>query len=249
MWIDTHCHLQDLENVDAVVARAHEVSVEHFICVGTDLQTSQQAIQLSKKFPDVSATVGLHPHDSSRWVEESQSFLELIMANQIVAIGETGLDYHYMHSPKEIQQEVFRAHVELANEHNLALIIHCRDAWDDVFRILQETGCPARTILHCFTGGPPEAERALELGAYLSFSGIVTFPNAQRVRDAMPVTPLDRMLIETDSPFLTPVPHRGTPNEPAFVALVGTKIAQILDRPTPEIAQATSTSARTVFSL
>ena len=154
----------------------------------------------------------------------------------VVGIGECGLDYHYDHSPRPVQREAFALQVELAHRHGLALVIHTREAWDDTIDILTASGVPEQTIVHCFTGGPDEARRCLDLGASLSFSGVVTFKNAAEVREAAALCPLDRLLVETDTPFLTPVPHRGTLNEPARVPLVGAAIAQVKGvetRPSP----------------
>jgi TatD DNase family protein len=167
----------------------------------------------------------------------------------VVAVGECGLDYHYDHSPRSRQREAFARQIELANQHGLALVVHSRQAWPDTIDILVSTGVPDRTILHCFTGGPEEARRCLDLGASLSFSGVVTFKNADDVRQAATLCPLDRLLVETDSPFLAPVPHRGTTNEPSRVPLVGAAIAQVKGVETAQVAHWTTHNARAVFSL
>src|SRR3954451_5434429 len=225
MWADSHCHLQ-YEGITAdALARAAEAGVGRIICVGTDAPQSEKAIEVARDHPDtVWATVGLHPHDAKNGVE---GIVALLGAPEIVGIGECGLDYHYDHSPRDIQREAFAAQIGLANQHGLALVIHTREAWDDTFAILAAVGVPERTVVHCFSGGPAEARRALEDGAHLSFSGIVTFRNAGDVREAAELCPLDRLLVETDAPFLAPVPYRGRPNTPAFVPVVGEAVAAV----------------------
>ena len=167
----------------------------------------------------------------------------------MVGIGECGLDYHYDHSPRDAQRAAFAAQIGLAFRHRLALVIHTREAWDDTIDILVATGVPEHTIIHCFTGGPEEARRCLDLGASLSFSGVVTFKTAVEVREAAKICPFDRLLIETDSPFLTPVPHRGSPNEPARVPLVGATIAAVKGVSRELVAEVSTRNARASFGL
>jgi len=167
----------------------------------------------------------------------------------VVGIGECGLDYHYDHSPRDAQRAAFAAQIGLAFRHRLALVIHTREAWDDTIDILVATGVPEHTIIHCFTGGPEEARRCLDLGASLSFSGVVTFKTAVEVREAAQICPIDRLLIETDSPFLTPVPHRGSPNEPARVPLVGATIAAVKGVSRELVAEVSTRNARASFGL
>jgi TatD DNase family protein len=248
MWVDSHCHLPMLSgDADAAVGRAREAGVVGMICVGTALDTSRAAVADAARYPEVSATVGLHPHDASELAAVWTELEELAAAEGVVGVGETGFDLHYNHSPLDSQEASFRAHIDLARRLDRALVIHSRNAWDDTFRVLSEVGVPPRTVFHCFTGGTDEAERALDLGASLSFSGIVSFKNADDVRAAAAMTPIDRMLVETDAPFLAPVPHRGKENEPAFVADVGVALAAAVDRPLSEVADATRANARAVF--
>jgi TatD DNase family protein len=167
----------------------------------------------------------------------------------VVAVGECGLDYYYDHSPRELQREAFAAQIELATSLGLALVVHTRDAWDETFDILRSVGVPERWVLHCFTGGPDEARRGLELGAALSFSGIVTFKNAGQIREAAALCPVDRLLVETDSPFLAPVPHRGKTNTPALVPVVGAAVAAVRDVPTGVVEEATWQNAARLFGL
>ena len=168
----------------------------------------------------------------------------------LVAVGECGLDYHYEHSPRPMRSaQAFAEQIALARRHDLALVIHARQAWDDLFDVLEAEGVPERTVLHCFTGGPEEARRCLDAGMFVSFSGIVTFKNAVEVREAAALCPLDRLLVETDSPFLAPVPHRGKANEPSFVPLVGAVVAEAKGIEAAELARAAAAATATVFGL
>jgi TatD DNase family protein len=246
-WTDSHCHLQYEGMPPDAVEGAVAAGVTRIVCIGTDGAESEKAVQVARAHPGrVWATVGLHPHDASNGVD---GILPLLEAPEVVAVGECGLDYHYEHSPREAQREAFAAQVDLAHERGLALVIHTREAWDDTFAILGAEGIPERTVFHCFTGGPVEARRVLDAGAYLSFSGIVTFKRADDVRQAAALAPLDRVLVETDAPFLTPEPHRGTPNAPAFVPLVGSALARARGVTPEEVEAATTANAETVFGL
>ena len=209
-----------------------EAGVTTLITVGCDRATSEAAIAAAQRHEQVFATVGLHPHDASDGVD---TIVDLLDAPGIVAVGEAGLDYFYDHSPRDVQQRVFAEQIQFAHDRRAPLVIHTRDAWDDTFAVLAESGVPATTILHCFTGGPDEARRALDIGAILSFSGIVTFKAAPEVQAAARLCPFDRMLVETDSPYLAPLPHRGKPNRPAWVAArrpVHRRPARCVRRPT-----------------
>lgn len=250
MWVDSHCHLPSLEGGPApALEAARAAGVVAMVCVGTDLASSRQAVELAATEPDVWATVGLHPHDASRLDVEWAALEALVSAPRVVAVGEAGFDLHYLHSPAVAQEEAFRRQVALAHDVDLPLVIHTRDAWDDTFRVLDELGAPRRTVFHCFTGGPDEASRAVAMGAYVSFSGIVSFANAHDVRAAAAAIPLDRVLVETDAPYLAPVPHRGRPNHPAWVADVGVALAAAVGTPIDRIASATTGNARAVFGL
>ncbi|HEX2038582.1 MAG TPA: TatD family hydrolase [Acidimicrobiales bacterium] len=225
-WADSHCHVpyERLEDAASVVAKARAAGVERLITVGTDAAQSAAAIEAARAHEGVFATVGLHPHDAVQGVD---TIVPLLDAPEVVAVGECGLDYHYDHSPREVQRSAFAAQVALAHERGLALVVHTREAWEDTWSILESEGVPERTVFHCFTGGPEEARRCLDLGAWLSFSGIVTFKNAEDVRGAAALCPLDRLLVETDAPYLAPVPHRGRVNRPAYLPLVGAAVAAI----------------------
>jgi len=247
-WVDSHAHLPALRlDPGVALARAHAAGVTAVVCVGTDAASSAAAVAIAADHAAVRATVGLHPHDAARLDDEWPELVALADADGVVAVGETGLDYHYLRSPAADQEAAFRRHIALAKARRLALVVHSRAAWDDTFRVLADEGPPARTVLHCFTGGPAEARRALDLGAWLSFSGIVSFRHADDVRAAAALTPLDRLLVETDAPFLTPVPHRGAENEPALVPVVGAAVADARAVDPAVVAAATTATAASVF--
>jgi TatD DNase family protein len=244
-WTDQHCHL-DPESADEVVAECRESGVLRLIDVGTDVASSQTAIAMAERFDDVWATAGVHPHDASGGIEGLEA---LLSHPRVVGVGECGLDYHYDHSPRDAQRVAFADQIALAHAHDLALVIHTRSAWDDTFDILGSEGVPERTVMHCFTGGPDEARICLELGAHLSFSGIVTFPSAPELREAARLCPSDRLLVETDSPYLAPVPHRGRRNRPALVAVVGTAVAEARGETAEDVAAATWRNAEHLYGL
>ena len=249
-WTDSHCHLQDAPDPEDALQRARAASVTRVICVGTDVGQSRRALDLAGD--GVWATVGLHPHDAKQGVEGVAALLdEVVGANSssLVAVGECGLDYHYDHSPRAIQRDAFAAQVVLAHRHGLALVVHTREAWDDTLAILESEGVPERTVFHCFTGGASEARRCLDIGGFLSFSGIVTFKGAGDVREAVALCPAERLLVETDSPFLAPVPHRGRPNEPAFVPFVGAAVAEVRGEAAEEVAASSRAATAAAFGL
>lgn len=250
-WLDSHCHLQGEEDPVATVARAKAEGVAGMVCVGTDVASSRRAIELAASIgPGVWATAGLHPHDAARRGSEGvDGIAALLGAEGLVAIGECGLDYHYDHSPREDQRRAFAEQVALAHRHGLALVVHSREAWDDTFDILGSEGVPPRTVFHCFTGGPVQARRCLDLGAWLSFSGIVTFVSAGEVREAAALCPPDRLLVETDAPFLSPVPHRGRRNEPRMVRVVGEVVAKTRGEDAEVVAETSARAARELFGI
>ncbi len=273
-WIDSHCHIQEHyrpegEELFSMLSEAAVAGVGGVVCVGTDATTSGQAVQLVRSVRaalssgdvpagaipvdfGVWATMGLHPHEASHGVGDLERALatELETGNGVVvAVGECGFDYHYEHSPRAAQRDAFAAQVELARRHDLALVVHARDAWDDTLDVLQAAGPPDRVVLHCFTGGPEEARRCLDLGAFLSFSGIVTFKGAQDVRDAAVLCPLDRLMVETDAPFLAPVPHRGRQNRPAWVVDVGEAVAAIKGVSPSVLAEISTSTTCAAFAL
>lgn len=248
MWIDNHCHLpaDQPELVRQLIDEAAAGGVEAFVNVGCDLAGSAAAIRVARDHPSVYATVGVHPHDAK---DGTEGIRDLAGGDQVVAIGECGLDYFYNHSEREVQRAVFAEQIGLAHELGLPLVIHSREAWKETFEILDVEGVPRNTVFHCFTGGPGDAEECLERGAILSFSGIVTFPSAEDLRQAAMMCPLDKMMVETDSPYLAPVPHRGKPNRPAHVAVVGEYLAQLRGVDGEHFAQLTSATTRSFYGL
>jgi TatD DNase family protein len=248
VWADSHCHL-DYEGVDPdAIAQARDAGVTRLITIGTDALSSATAVATAEAHEGVWATVGLHPHEASHGVESIAGLLD--PPNRVVVgVGECGLDYFYEHSPRQAQRHAFAAQIGLALAVDLTLVVHTRDAWDDTFDILRAEGVPDRWILHCFSGGPVEAKRGLDLGAYLSFSGIVTFKKADEVRQAAVVCPADRLLVETDSPYLAPVPNRGKPNRPAWVPLVGAGVAEARQVAVEKIEEMTWLNTARAFRL
>ena len=244
-WIDNHCHLES-DALDEVVAQASAAGVERMIDIGTDAATSVAAVTKAAACERVWATVGVHPHEARHGISGVE---ELLGSDRVVAVGECGLDYHYNHSLPADQQAVFAAQIEMAHRHRLPLVIHTREAWDDTFAILDDCGVPEPTVFHCFTGGPDEARAALDRGAYLSFSGIVSFPSATDVQAAAGLCPLDRLLVETDSPYLAPVPVRGKPNTPANLPLVGEALARACGVALGAVAEHTWDNASAVYRL
>jgi TatD DNase family protein len=252
VWADSHCHLPydggGSEPAAELVAEAAAGGVGRLVSVGTDAATSAGAVEVASRFDAVWATVGLHPHDAA----DGHASLEPLLRTpppRVVAVGECGLDYHYDHAPRSRQREEFAAQVRLARRLDLALVIHTREAWDDTFAVLAAEGVPERTVFHCFAGGAAEARRALDLGAWLSFSGIVTFKGADDIREAARICPPGRLLVETDAPYLAPVPHRGKANRPAWVAVVGAAVASLRSEAVATVEDATWASTAEVFGL
>ena len=258
MLIDSHVHLDDPRydhDRDHVFQRAHDAGIDAFVTIGCDLATSQSAVQLAKLYDTVFATIGVHPHEShnivNTWYDE---FRQLAQRPKVVAYGEIGLDYHYNHSPHDVQRQRFREQVQLAKELDLPLVIHTREAQEDTITILKEEGAAdVGGVFHCFSGDAWLAKDALDLGFYLSFSGIITFKNASMLREMIRMVPLDRILVETDSPYLTPVPHRGKRNEPSFVRHVAETIAAIVGNGTlssfEQIAYTTVENTKRLFTI
>jgi TatD DNase family protein len=258
-WTDAHCHLQErflsddekvIADIHETLARAFDGGVDRVVVIGTDAQTSREARAItSLEGPvEIFATVGLHPHEATHDVS---AILEMARAGhpKLVGIGECGLDYFYEHSPRAAQRQAFATQIGLANELDLALVIHARDAFDDLFDVLTSEGVPTRTVVHCFTGNADEALACLELGCDISISGVVTFKNAQSLREAVCVVPLDRLHVETDSPFLAPVPYRGRTNEPAYVTVVGEFVAELRGDKFTALREATVANTARLFKL
>jgi TatD DNase family protein len=246
--VDTHCHLDGAPfqaDRDAVIERAMDAGVERMLAIGTgdgppELRT---AIRLAEQYPCLLATVGVHPHDASKASDETfVEIADLLRHPKVVALGEIGLDYHYSFSPRGAQHSVFIAQMRLATEAKKPIVIHTREAWDDTFALIDRYWTPHGLpgIMHCFSGGQSEAQRALDLGFTLSFGGILTYPRAIEVQEAAKLAPLDRIILETDSPYLAPVPRRGKRNEPALMLHTARKLAELRGISLEELAAATT---------
>jgi len=247
--IDSHCHLDSKDfdaDRDEVIERAIAAGIEHMVAIGTgsgppDLEAG---IRLADKYPQFFATAGVHPHDASKADDESfKKLAELLKHPKVVALGEIGLDYHYDFSPRDTQRAVFIEQMRIAADANKPIVIHTREAWDDTLALLKQHW-QGGGIMHCFSGGPAEARQALDLGFHLSFGGIVTFPKALNVQESARVTPAGRLLIETDAPYLAPVPKRGKRNEPAFVVETARKLAALRGESLQSIAATTTANFR-----
>jgi TatD DNase family protein len=253
MLIDSHCHLDFpdfADDLDGVVARAHAGGVERMITIGTQIAKAARAVEIAERYDSVFFTVGTHPHEAAGEAAEDYSAMRRFAAHpKCVGIGEAGLDYHYNYAPREIAERVFRGQIGLARELGLPLVIHTRDADDDMAAILEDEMGQGRfsALLHCFTGSRALADRALELGLSISFSGVVTFKNSGELRAIARDVPLDRILVETDAPYLAPVPHRGKRNEPAFVAATARAVAETRGLQPEALAAATRANTLSIF--
>lgn len=254
MLIDSHCHLDrvDLSPYDndfaGLIERTRQAGVDHMLCVSIDLESYPDMLSLVETYPEISVSVGVHPCDQDRREPSVDELVSLAAHPKNVAIGETGLDYFRADGNLDWQRERFRCHIQAARETNKPLIIHTREAREDTIRILREENAEqVGGVMHCFTETWEMAEQALDLGFYISFSGIVTFKNAQDLRDVAGKVPMDRMLIETDSPYLAPVPHRGKPNEPRYVEGVAQMIAELRGLDVETVAQQTTDNFYRLF--
>ncbi|HEX6146960.1 MAG TPA: TatD family hydrolase [Acidimicrobiia bacterium] len=244
-WVDTHCHLQlDERGAEPLLSRA--VEVDWVVVPGVDLDSSKRSAHLAGLHPGrVLPTAGLHPHDAGKWATEGPVITE--MAADAAAVGETGLDFYRDLSPRREQIASFRAQIGLAIDLGKPIIVHCRDAFAEVFSIIEGTGVAPQTVLHCWTGGPRWTRRFLDLGVMFSFAGPVAFETGDTVRLGAARVPPERAMVETDTPYLAPPPHRGEPNEPAWVALVGAALARVWDVPVGDVARITSANAARLF--
>jgi TatD DNase family protein len=255
MLVDTHCHLDDPQfgaDAQKVIARALDHGVKTMVCVGTELESTRRAIELASTHPFIYAAAGIHPHFADK-VSTPESFqpLEAMASHpRVVAIGETGLDYYKKFARPERQQELLRRHIRLALRLDKALVIHCRDAHDDFFRILEaEAAPPLKGVMHCFSSSREHARKAMDLGFYISIAGPVTYPNATSLADVIKFIPLDRLVVETDSPYLAPQNHRGQRNEPGYVVHVAEKIADLQGVPFDIVCERTTRNARALFGI
>jgi TatD DNase family protein len=253
--IDTHCHLtfDDLYgNVDTVIERSIAASVTGWVTVGTDINENQKAVELAHKFENLYAAVAIHPHDAKTVTSEAIAELKKLAKDQkVVAIGETGLDYHYNHSLREDQRRVFAQHLEIAAELDLPIIIHCRKAFDEVMQILDGFASGVKKVVfHCFSGSAEQAKIVLDKGFFISFTGVVTFKNAEKTRRAAEVVPLDRLMLETDCPYMSPEPMRKQKiNEPALMIHIAKYLAQLKQMPLADFAQKVTATTKTFFRL
>lgn len=255
MFVDSHCHLDFPEfapELDAAVARARDAGVEHMVTISTRLSTFPRVRAIAESFTEVSCTVGVHPHEAAKEgaTATPEQLIALAQNKKVVGIGETGLDFYYDHSPRDAQEHCFRAHIAAARKTGLPLIVHTRDAEAATGRVLQEEMAkgPFTGLIHCFTATGEFADLALELGFCISFSGILTFKKAEALRAVAARVPLERLLIETDAPYLAPVPHRGKRNEPAFVAHTAAAIAELRGMTAEALGAATTANFHRLFT-
>ena len=250
MFTDSHCHLDDKRfagDLDAVLDRAAAAGVTRILTIGTGDGPPEidRAVRLAERYPQIYASIGVHPHDAAKATPQTWNDLRALASHErVIAFGEIGLDYHYDFSPREVQREVFVEQLKLAREVGLPISIHTREAWEDTMAILREHWArpgKADGIMHCFTGDPAQAREALDLGFHLSYGGVVTFKTAENVRESARITPDDRLLIETDAPYLAPIPHRGKRNEPAMMIETARKLADVRET-TPDAIAALTTS-------
>ncbi|MFQ5912293.1 MAG: TatD family hydrolase [Nitrospinota bacterium] len=254
-WVDSHCHLEDSqfdEDRPGVVERAEKAGVKYILTFGSDIVSSRRAVQLTRTSEAVYAGVGVHPHNAQKAGKRTFATLTKLAAEpKVMAVGEVGLDYYRDHSPREVQQQVFRNQIRVAKKVGRPLVLHERDAHEDMIRILQEERAwEVRGVIHCFTGGLREAANYLDQDFYISLAGPVTFPNSTDLQNAVREIPLERLLIETDAPYLTPAPFRGRrPNEPALVVRVAEKVAGLREMPLEDLARITSYNAYELFDI
>ena len=252
MWFDSHCHLHICEEnapVTEVIERAVRAGVLEMTTIGIDVPSSRRAVEIAEMGAGIYASVGLHPNSATGWNDSTAAAIEELAAHErVVGIGETGLDFYRDSAPPEAQREAFAAHIEMAKRHDKALVIHTRDSLDDALDMLAELEPPPRFVFHCWSGDDErQLKTALGLGAFISFAGNVSFKNAENLRLAATAVPDDKLLVETDSPYLSPVPHRGKPNEPRQVTFVGLAVAQAREQSVHLIAEQTTQNARRLF--
>ena len=251
-YVDTHCHLDHHEDLSAAdqVERARAAGVTTLVTIGTDMASSTQALGTARRHDGVWAAVGVHPNDAMEATPRVLDVIETLAKEpEVVAVGETGFDYYRDHTTPTQQEASFRAHIELAKRHDKTLVVHCRDAWEDLIGVLESEGAPERVVMHCFSGDLEVVRRCVEAGWYLSYAGNVTFANADELRAAAAATPLELLLTETDSPFLTPHPHRGKTNDPSYIPYTLRVLAELQQRGEDEVEVAVEDNARRAFAL
>lgn len=248
MWIDTHTHLDSLEDPEEAIKNASLNKVNTIITIGTSKKDHFKVLEFSKKHKSVYCTLGVHPHEAESFDPETESFmLSHLTDSKVVGVGEIGLDYYYNNAPKELQKEVFKRQLQIAKDFNLPVEIHARDAEEDIINLLTEFKGHVSGVIHCFSGSQNFATEVLALGYNLSISGIVTFKNADKLREIVKNTPLDRLHIETDAPYLTPIPFRGKKNQPAYVVHVAEQVAKIKKVSLEELSKQLSQNSQLVF--
>ncbi len=253
MLIDTHCHLNDeklLPEVESIVSAFPECGIESAVCVGYDMPSSETAVELAQKYESIYAAIGIHPHDATTAdYDKYERIATLSSSRKVVAIGEIGLDYHYDLSPRAIQKGAFREQLELADTLGLPVVLHIREAYEDARQILFEARRYLNNgvLLHCYSGSAEFVKIFGELDAYFAFGGAITFNNARHNIEALKSVPIERLLLETDCPYMTPVPHRGKINRPEYVSLVADKAAEVLGLSRSDIEQITSKNAKRLF--
>ena len=250
LLVDSHCHLPLMEEqIDQVFTEARKLDVGHMLCVSVDLDTFPQIVTISRKYPHVFASVGVHPNTETAHEPAVEELAQLAIAAEVIAIGETGLDYFRSKGDLEWQRDRFRNHIRAAKQANKPLIIHSREAGSDLINILREEGADTvGGVMHCFVDDWNIAQQAMDLNFYISFSGIVTFKNAQQVQDVARKVPLERLLVETDSPYLAPIPYRGKPNQPAYVHHVARFLAELRGDDFQQLAQQTTDNFFNLFT-
>jgi len=251
MLTDTHCHLDMLKDLKGALQRAKENQVNFIVTIGIDLKTSRKAVEIAEHHPFVWAAVGVHPHEAKTLTDQVHKELENLASHpKVVAIGEIGLDFYRNLSPREIQIDAFKRQIKLAQKRGKPIIIHCREAISETWQILVKTnGLSCKGIWHCFPGDVSFAEKCIKAGFYISIPGIVTFPKATKLRQVVEQTPLESLLLETDAPFLSPVPMRGKENEPAFLRYTAQKVAEIKGISLKQVALKTTENAKKLLNL
>ena len=250
-FIDTHCHLDKLDSTpEEAIIEAKQAGVQRMVTVSVDEPSLDFVSSMVRQFPEVYGSVGFHPHDAAELTEDLEQKIRKLALEEkkLIAIGETGLDYHYMYSSAEVQQQVFSKQLQLAVELNLPVIMHSREAETDTLNILQEIPVPSLGVAHSFTSSFEMAKTLIEMGWYIGINGIVTFKNAEDLREVVSWLPLDRLLLETDSPFLAPTPFRGKPNKPAHIPAIATFIAELRGISLKQLSEQTSANAQRLFN-
>ncbi len=252
MYFDSHCHLTDqrfVDDVPGVVTRARAAGVSSMVTIASNIPDAHRAVVIANEYDGVWCSVGVHPHEAASGTATLADELRALASDKrVVAIGETGLDYHYDNSPRDVQRRVFEEQLQAGRELSLPVIVHCRSADDDAIAMIREHGASVKAVLHCFASGADLLDEGLAAGWYVSFSGLVSFKNYTNA-DLVRRVPLERMLIETDSPYLAPVPERGKRNEPAFVVHVAAAVARIREQTVEDIAAATTANAHAFYAI